>query len=270
MMDPRHQGRLRRHAPVALLGGLLIACLSPLGLGTFLHVPSLLITLGGTALVTLATFPPDRLRALRAALREAMARDHDVGIDVEQVKVLARQYRALGVPGLEASMGEVRNPFLRRGLELLLLWDVPGDLRPRLEGEHMRAIAHYDECRSVLLTVGKLLPAFGLIGTLVSLVILFRVPGELTIERVGPSFSLAILTTLYGALLANGVVLPLETKLQTFIERRRLQFEIGWRATQLIVERAYPSVIDEHLGAFLGAEQIRAVPPSATPGDALH
>jgi chemotaxis protein MotA len=106
-----------------------------------------------------------------------------------------------------------------------------------------------------LQTIGKLLPAFGLIGTLAGLILLLRDPGELTTDRVGPAMSLAILTTLYGAVLANGVVLPLEAKLQMFIDHLRIQYEIGLRATSLIADRAYPSTIEEQLGGIIPPEE---------------
>jgi chemotaxis protein MotA len=240
-----------------------VGCLAVLGaiavyagdLTVFFDPASLLITVGGTALVTLASFPRAQLRAVAAAVREAGSTREgaDMGPVVEQVKEMARSYRAEGIAGLDGRVETVRNPFLRRGLELLLAWKAPEDLRAVLEGEYLRIVAHYEDCRRVLLTVGKLFPAFGLIGTLVGLVLLLRQPQSLTMDGVGPGLSLALLTTLYGALLANAVAVPLEAKVQGLIDHQRLQFEVGLRATQLIVEQAYPSLIDEQLGCFAEA-----------------
>jgi chemotaxis protein MotA len=270
--------RARSRRGAWTLGLLLVVGLaaSAADLSVFIDPMSLLITVGGTTLVTFASFPRAQLRSVAAAIREAgdAAREHAGGEHVvAQVKEMARSYRIAGIAGLEEHLETVRNPFLRRGVELLLAWKAPDDLRAVLEGEYLRIVAHYEDCRRVLLTVGKLFPAFGLIGTLVGLVLLLREPQVLTMEAVGPALSLALLTTLYGALLANAVALPLEAKVQGLIDRQRLQFEVGLRATQLIVEHAYPSLIDERLGCFAepGTTITRAPTRSAADaGTGLH
>ncbi len=217
---------------------------------TFVHLPSILITIGGTAFVTLVSFPRAQLVALVGALREAIALRGTIQSGAEQVKMLARAYRLEGPAGLETAARDIANPYLRRGVEMLTAWKEPAELRAALEGEHIRIAAHYEDCRCVLVTISRLLPAFGLIGTLVSLVLLLRQSGDFTAAEAGPGLSLAILTTLYGAVLANAVVLPLEAKLQTLMEHQRLELEIGLRGAELIAAHAYPSLIDERLGCF--------------------
>ena len=234
---------------------LVVAAVAALGfvadsLLLFVHLPSVLLTIGGTVLVVWLSFPRAQLVAVVGALREAIAGRGHVDADIEQVKVLARAYRLEGVAGLERAASALGNTYLRRGVEHLTAWKQADDLRAVLEGEHLRRLAHYEDCRRVLLTIGKLLPAFGLIGTLVSLVLLLRQTGDLTTSQAGPGLSLAILTTLYGAVLANAVVLPLEAKLQTLIEHQGLEFEAGVRGAELIAQQAYPSVIEERLAGF--------------------
>jgi chemotaxis protein MotA len=245
----------RYGSPLLGIGVFLGAWLSADGLGSFVHPPSLLLTVGGTALVTLLSFPRHKLRALGAAVREAASAGQPLRAEIDQVKALAQRYRVDGITGLETLAGNIANPFLHRGIRLLLEWKRPEELRATLEAEHLRLVTHYEDCRRILLTIGKLLPAFGLIGTLVSLVLLLRHPAALTTDQLGPSLSLAILTTLYGAVLANAVVLPFEAKLQTFIDHLRFRFEVGLRASQLIADQAYPSLIEEQLACFVGTEE---------------
>jgi chemotaxis protein MotA len=232
---------------IVLVGGVWI---SADGLASFVDLPSLLLTAGGTALVTLLSYPTHQLRALASAIREACWDTQPVGAEIAQVKTLARRYRVDGIKGLDAPGVEIGNPFLRRGLELLAEWKPADDIRNTLEGEHLRLVTHYEDCRRILLTIGRLLPAFGLIGTLVGLVLVLHQAATLSMDSAGPPMSLAVLTTLYGALLANAVVLPVEAKLQTFIDHLGIRFEVGLRATLLISEQAYPSLIEERL-AFL-------------------
>jgi chemotaxis protein MotA len=254
---------VRYRLPLACIVMVVIAVLVGDGMASFIHLPSLALTLGGTAVVTFLSFPKAQLHGLAVAVRQAMSDHQPDRSSIEQVKDLARRYRIDGVTGLEAHGIDVSNRFLRRGLDLLLEWKSPSDLRSRLEAEYLRTVTHYEDCRRTLQTIGKLLPAFGLIGTLAGLVLLLRNPGELTADRVGPAMSLAILTTLYGAVLANGVVIPLEAKLQTFIDHLRIQYEIGLRATSLIVDRAYPSAIEESLGGVIPLEDGDGLPSRA-------
>jgi chemotaxis protein MotA len=242
---------MTRYARVALIGIVAVGLgLSLDGLTSFLHFPSFLLTVGGTVLVTFVSFPAEQLRALLAAIRQAISGPEPLRLEIEETKALARRYRADGIPGLDGAPEAVSNPFLRRGLELVLEWKPLDELRARLEAEHLHTATRYEDSRRILLTIGKLLPASGLIGTLISLVLLLRHPDALTTAHVGPALSLALLSTLYGAVLANAIVLPLEAKLQTLVDHLRMRFEIGLRATQLIMDQAYPSVIEEELACF--------------------
>jgi chemotaxis protein MotA len=225
----------------------------------FFDLPSALVTIGGTAVVTLLSFPRAQLVALVAVVREAL-RERGPERPVEQVKMLARAYRMDGIAGLEAAGGSIENPYLRRGIDVVMTRQESCEVREILAGEHVRRVGQYEDSRRILSTIGKLLPAFGLIGTLVGLVVLLKGGENFTMAHIGPGLSLAILTTLYGAVLANGVVLPLDAKLQSLTDHQRLRFEIGVRGAELIAERAYPSVIEERLG---GLEPVDTMPTEA-------
>lgn len=252
---------------IALLSGVWLPADS---VASFVDLPSLLLTVGGTVLVTLLSYPTHQLRALASAIREASWDKQPVGTEIAQVKTLARRYRVDGIRGLDAPEVEIENPFLRRGLELLAEWKPADEVRAALEGEHLRLVTHYEDCRRILLTIGRLLPAFGLIGTLVGLVLILHQAATLSIDTVGPAMSLAILTTLYGALLANAVVMPVEAKLQIFIDHLRIRFEAGLRATLLISEQAYPSLIEEELACLVNTETGQLLPGSRREAPLAH
>ena len=265
-MQTKRIQQLRRYGtPLLGIAAVLILWLLVDLFAVFIHLPSLLLTVGGTAVVTFISFPSRQLRGVVVAIREAASMQHSVSGEIDQVKILAQHHRLHGIAGLEELARNVENSVLQRGIQLLTEWKPIEELRTALEGEHIRTVTHYEDCRRILLTIGKLLPAFGLIGTLVSLVLLLRQSADLTAEGVGPALSLAILTTLYGAVLANAVVLPFEAKLQMFIEHLRIRFEIGVRAIQLISDQAPPSLIEEQLACFTAVDEKRYAP--AAPGE---
>ncbi len=89
---------------IALLSGVWLPAGS---VASFVDVPSLLLTVGGTALVTLLSYPTHQLRALASAIREASWDKQPVGTEIAQVKTLARRYRVDGIRGLDTPEVEI-------------------------------------------------------------------------------------------------------------------------------------------------------------------
>ena len=117
--------------------------------------------------------------------------------------------------------------------------------------------------RHVVFLLGKLFPAFGLIGTLIGLAHLLRNLGTATnLAAIGPGLGIAVTTTLYGAVLANVVVLPLAAKLHAHLERRQPSMQIVIDGTLMVHRKEYPTRIEQLLR---GAFALPMPPPSVRP-----
>lgn len=218
---------------------------------------SLAITVGGALAVERATFSRRRIvstwERLCAALREpADPESGEIETIIDSVKRLTRIYRIEGAPGLDRAAMHEANPLVRSAVQRALECNDPGELRDVLLGEARREVAEGEAARHVLVTLGKLFPAFGLIGTLIGLALLLPKVGSADVAAIGPHLGVAVLTTLYGAVLSNAVVLPLATKLQGSVERR-------WVLTQMILcgveqlhRREYPTRVERAMRAFMG------------------
>jgi len=242
--------------PILVLALLSLAITFLAGRG-LLEPVSGLITIGGAFAVLCLTFPRARLAAawhqITLLLQEPSQDDgRALESTIAVLKRLARVHRVEGGPALERSSQEVADPFLRLAMERTLELTDAAELRDALLGEARRAASDGEDARTVLATLGKLFPAFGLIGTLIGLALLLPQVGAGDLAAAGPSLGMSILTTLYGAILSNVVVLPLATKLSTSLERRWLVLQMIALGAELIHRREYPSRVERALRSFAG------------------
>jgi chemotaxis protein MotA len=230
----------------------------------FLSVTGLVVTIGGTLAVAWVTFPRPRLESTWRLLEEALADGVDPRDLIATFRRLGRIHRVEGVQGLERAAATVADPFLRRALILVLECTDQTELEELLVGEARSRAAEGEAARHVLATLGKLFPAFGLIGTLIGLALLLRNLASADVAAIGPGLGIAVLTTLYGAILSNVVVLPLATRLQAHLAREAQRLQLIIDGVLLVARQEYPTRIERVLRAYLGTL------PGARPGDVIR
>ncbi len=250
------------------VAGLAFAVLSLLaGLAAadgLLDPAALLITLGGSLGVLSVTYSRRRLTLTWALLGEALTLPADPERTIATMKQLGQVYRVDGIPALESAGGRAGDPFLRAAIALTVDAADESELREELLGEARREAAEGESARQVLVTLGRLFPAFGLIGTLLGLVNLMRHLGGADLSAIGPGLGMAVLTTLYGAVLSNVVVLPLTAKLQGYLARRTLLTQMVIEGALLIHRREYPTRIERALRAYLGIRYLTTLSDDRT------
>lgn len=188
--------------------------------GNFVNLPGILIVLGGTFLVTTISFTLEEVaRAQSVMLRAVLYRGERPHEAALQMLNLAEQSRRKGVLTLQKRFPALtQNVFLHRAIGMVVD-GLPGDEVERiLNGEVTGAAQRHLRSAGVLRRAGEVAPAMGLIGTLVGLV---QMLGSLEDpSSIGPAMAVALLTTFYGAVLANMFFNPLAGKLE-----RNSQFE---------------------------------------------
>jgi chemotaxis protein MotA len=218
----------------------------------FINLPSLLITVGGTIAVTLFTFSWTRLRELGLTLYDLSTyRPQSAHAVIAQFKRLARLYHMEGPRGLEHQEHNISDSVLRLGVRMVGDLRKEKEIRASLEQEFVSFVQRYEATMQILLIVGRLLPAFGFIGTLIGLVLLLRQVSYLDPQSLPAAFSLAVLTTLYGALLANVLVLPLAAKLQAFEQERETTLRLTLEGVVLLARGESEEGIERKLWAFV-------------------
>lgn len=219
----------------------------------FLDPLSLLITVGGALAVARATFSRERIASTRRHLAAALEEEPSAEDLIVSIKRLARIHRTDGALALERAAAAERDPFVRRAIALALECRDEEELADVLVAEARRCAAEGEAARHVLVTLGKLFPAFGLIGTLIGLVLLLRHLGQASFTAIGPGLGIAVLTTLYGAVFANVVVLPLATKLHAHLGRTLLRMHMIIDGVLLVYRQEFPTRIERLLRGYVGA-----------------
>jgi chemotaxis protein MotA len=224
----------------------------------FFDLSSLLITVGGTLAVTFLTFSWSRIRDAAALVwnlwtEKSQSREKLV----EELKRLTRLYRLKGSRGLEGQEENIADPFLRRGVGMLIDLEGEENIREQLEGAACAFAARYEAAQQIFLTMGKLFPSFGLIGTLIGLVLLLRQMDGSDPAALTSSFALAIMTTLYGALIANVVALPLAAKLHSVEQERKavMRAVLDWVVS--LARGAAPTAVERKLNGLSRPESYR-------------
>ena len=178
--------------------------------GTFVNVPSLLVVLGGTAMVTMMKFSLSQfLGAASIAVKAFLHKPTDPEELIETAVELAKTARQGGLLALEDA--EVPDEFMKSGLGLLIDGHAAEIVRTMLSKDMSLTLQRHVNGQAIFKAIGDVGPAMGMIGTLIGLVQMLANMDDP--KQIGPAMAVALLTTLYGAILANMFALPIADKL---------------------------------------------------------
>jgi chemotaxis protein MotA len=222
------------------------------GLAMFFDVPSLMIVVGGSFFVVMAKFGMAQFLGAAAVAGHALrVRSLLPTSLIQELVSLADVARRGGLLALEQRRAS--NAFLKRGLELLVDGQDPDVVKALLTRDKQEAAQRHWRAAQVFSAFGDVAPAMGMIGTLVGLVTML---GNMTDPKsIGPAMAVALLTTLYGAILANCMFIPIADKL-----RLRAQEEVSNKNLMLdgvlaIQQGMNPRLVDAMLRAYLPEAQ---------------
>jgi chemotaxis protein MotA len=232
---------------------LLIAAAVALGgsPASFVDLPSILIVVGGTFAVTTICFSLSEIgRAQGVILRALFHRHADPGEAAVAMLRYAEKARRDGPLGLQATVKELRGePFLGQALQLVVDGTAADEIERILRREIGATAQRHLKSASVLRKAAEVAPAMGLIGTLVGLV---QMLGNLNNPgAVGPGMAVALLTTFYGAVLANMVFAPLAAKLERNSEEEMLLHNVYLQGAASIGRQENPRRLELLLNTLL-------------------
>jgi chemotaxis protein MotA len=176
----------------------------------FLNIPSLLIVLGGTFLVVLMKFSIGQfLGAFKIATLAFVSKTEPAEKVIPLIIDLSNIARKEGMLALEEQ--EIKNSFLKQGIDMLIDGTKPEVIKALMLKDMQQTIDRHKWGAKVFTASGDVAPAMGMIGTLIGLVQMLSSMDDP--KTIGPSMAVALLTTLYGAVFANMVALPIADKL---------------------------------------------------------
>ncbi len=214
----------------------------------FVNTPSILIVVGGTFMVTLMRIPlADFLRSFGVAAKAFLNKQEDPASLIEEAVRLADVARKNGLLALEGET--IENEFLQRGVSLCVDGHDPALVKKMLGEDINQAIQRHDVGQDMWKSVGDMAPAMGMIGTLVGLVQMLSNMSDPA--SIGPAMAVALLTTLYGAVIANAFAIPLSDKLGSISNYERLNKSLILETIAGIQEGMNPKVLQTLLNSYL-------------------
>ncbi len=211
---------------------------------------SVMIVIGGTFGATLvSTQLPKAISGFKAIGKIFKLSETEPGSAIAGIIELANLARKEGLLALEEAVQSLEDPFLKKGIMLIVDGTDPELVRSIMETELAYQEQRHAESRGVWDTVGSMAPAWGMIGTLIGLVMMLQNLSDPT--TIGPSMAVALLTTFYGSVVANSIAIPASKKMKQMSTDELLVKEILIEGMLSIQAGENPRIIEEKLKAFL-------------------
>ena len=224
----------------------------------FINIPSVMITIGGSFSALLVANPLSRIlgimRYFNLALRVPHYEEERI---ISQLVTFSEKARREGLLALEDDLEEVEDDFLRKGIQLVVDGTDPDIIKNilynelnQIQSRHAIGIGVFDDW-------GRFAPAFGMIGTLIGLIIMLANIEDKS--AIGTGMSTALITTLYGIILANLVFIPIKRNLEDKDNAETLVKEIMIEGILSIQSGDNPRILEEKLISFLPPARREAV-----------
>ncbi len=219
-------------------------------IGRYLDYPSAIITFGGAFFAVMASFSmSDYIAGLKSITLVFKAPSLDVKEMIQKIIELSNVARKEGLLSLEEAAGDLEDEFMKKGILLIVDGTDPELVRGIMETELISTEERHKTKISFWDALGAMGPAWGMIGTLIGLVnMLYEMEDP---SSIGPSMAVALITTLYGSLLANWICGPVAAKLKANNASEIMMKEIMIEGLLSIQAGENPRVIEEKLKSFL-------------------
>ncbi len=229
-----------------VIGSMLVGA----GVGPYLDFPSFLITVGGTVGIIMAGMPINKMVAgVKAMTRAFVSSSSSAQTLIEQLVDFAIKARRDGILSLESEEENMEDDFLKKGIRLAVDGTEPDVIRVILEKELESMAERHEQSAGMLSFLEDMGPAMGMIGTLIGLVAMLLNLSDPT--AVGPAMSVALITTMYGSVMANMIAKPLIVKLAArSVEEQQLK-TIMLAGIMAIQAGDNPRIVEQKLNVFL-------------------
>lgn len=220
------------------------------GLSAFVNVPSILIVMGGTLCATMINYPlRDVIKTFKVVQKAFFAKNLTFGEIITNFVNYASKARKEGILALEATLPEIQDDFLKKGLQLTIDGLEPQSITDILETEIAFIEDRHRLGADMFQSMGTFAPAFGMIGTLIGLVQMLQSMDDPS--TIGPSMAVALITTFYGAVMANVIFLPIAGKLKTRSKEESLIKEMIHHGIISLSRGDNPRILEQKLHSFL-------------------
>jgi chemotaxis protein MotA len=221
---------------------------SPLTL--FVDIPSVLITIGGTFGIIFINYPLKDVFGVIKVIKNVFIDEKRSSQGLISTFVdFATRARKEGLLALESATSELRDPFFKQGLELVIDGLEPQSIREILETEIEHIERRHTKGADILNSLGTFAPAMGMLGTLIGLIQMLQSMSDPS--SIGPSMAVALITTFYGSILANLIALPMAGKLTMRSREESLEKGMIIEGIMSISAGDNPRIVERKLHSYL-------------------
>jgi chemotaxis protein MotA len=214
----------------------------------FVNVPSLIIVFLGSTLVVLMKFSIGQfLGSVKVAIKAFIYKVADSQDLIDKSVELANQARTSGLLALEEA--EIPDPFFKKSINLLVDGHDAEVIKSILDKDMSLTLTRHKDGQAIFKAMGDVAPAMGMIGTLIGLVQMLSVMDDP--KQIGPAMAVALLTTLYGAMIANMFALPIAHKLELRSGEEKRAKSLIIDAVLAIQDGQNPRIIQDMLKNYL-------------------
>jgi chemotaxis protein MotA len=228
-----------------------------LGLGLFYDIPSIFIVVGGSFASTAISFQLNRLLVLFKIFirRVVFGQKHNYIKVINEIVGINESHRK--GEAIESLPEKAKDYFLKEALDLAKGGVLSEDdiLRILDERNDNMYASHLDEANKMKV-VSKYPPAFGMIGTTMGMIVLLaNLSKPDAMKFIGPAMGVCLITTLYGAVLANALFIPIAENLMDDSKETYLKNQIIIKGVELILKKTNPILLIEELNSFLAPSE---------------
>jgi len=220
----------------------------------FVDVASVFIVFGGAFAALFVGYPVVAiLKIHRPIMVTFTAKARDPLKMIEQITALSEAARREGLLSLENHMEEIDTPLLATGIRMAVDGMSPEVVESIMNTKIEALNARHEYGKGLVANLGRYAPAFGMIGTLIGLVLMLA---DLNPDTIGTGMAVALLTTLYGAIISNLVFLPWADKLGLINDEEMMEMEIIVKGVIAIQSGENPRIIKQKLFMYLPDSEI--------------
>jgi len=219
-------------------------------IGAYVDFPSILITVGGTLGAITMAHPGEILKSVGGTLKSAfISNDPNLLAMVQTIVSFAEKARREGLLALESDVADLDDEFLRKSIQLVVDGTDPELVKAILDTEIGILEDRHSANKAILDAAAELAPAYGMIGTLIGLIAML---GNLAdVSALGPGMAVALITTMYGSMMANMICIPLSKKLAARSAKEIVSMELMVEGILAIQAGENPRIVEEKLKVFL-------------------
>lgn len=239
---------------VAAFGLMVSAIMQGSSLMVFIDLAALTIVIGGTLGTILVHFPFGDIMGAFNVARKAFFHKGQKSTDIiERLIRYAGKARKEGILSLQSVMNEINDEFFLKGLQMAVDGQEPEALKDMLDREIEYVMERHDKGAEIFATIAAYSPAMGMIGTLIGLVQMLQTMDDPS--TIGPAMAVALLTTFYGAIIANIVANPIAGKLKLRSASEVLNKTLVTEGMKAILEGENPRLMEQRLHAFVAPKE---------------